>query len=166
MKATKSSTKKIRMQRKFELLKKDEEDAKRQRDKRDGTYKSGGHMAIEGGFDGIEEERSSKAKKRVCPYCGLAGHVTTRSKKCKKNPANVATNTAPVAAVAAPIITESAPIHQEMVGLDPSDDIDAFDALPFDTDLPGMDCEEKDEFHDCGTWSEDEDGVFITNACL
>ena len=172
LKATKASTKKIRMQRKFELLKKDEEDAKQQRDKRDGTYKSGGHMAIEGGFDGIEQETSSKpsstAKKRVCPFCGLAGHVTTRSKKCKKHPANVATSTAPVpaAAPASPIITKSAPIQQKMVGLDPSDDIDAHDALPFDTELPGMDCEAEDEFHDCGTWSKDVDSFFITNACL
>ena len=158
LKATKSSTKK--------LLRKDKEDAKRQRDKRDGTYKSGGHIANEGGFDGIEEDTWSKKKKRLCPFCGLARHVTTWSKKCKLHPSNVATNTAPVPPAAEPPITESAPMQQEMVGLDPSDDIDAYDSMPFDTDLPGMDCEEQDEFHDCGTWSEDEDDIRITNACL
>ena len=154
------------MQRKYELLRKDEEDAKKQRAKRDGTYKSGGHMAIEGGFDGIEDNKSPKSKKRICPFCGEAGHVTTRSKKCKKHPANLVTNTAPVPAVTVPITTESTQIQQDNVGLDPADDIDAYDALPFDTELPGMECEEQDEFHDCGTWSEDEDGILATSAIL
>ena len=89
-----------------------------------------------------------------------------RSKKCKKHPANLVTNTAPVPAVTVPIATESTQIQQDNVGLDPADDIDAYDALPFDTELPGMECEEQDEFHDCGTWSEDEDGILATSAIL
>ena len=54
-------------------------------------------------------------------------------------------------------------------GLDPAEDVDAHDALPFDTDLPdlpGIDCDDKDEFHDCGTWSEDEDEIQIANGQL
>ena len=36
-------------------------------------------------------------------------------------------------------------------GLDPADDIHAHDALPFDMDLPGMDVDADDEFHNSGT---------------
>ena len=73
---TRSTTKTDRMKRKFELLRKDEEEAKNQRGKRDGTYKSGGHMNTEDGFDGLEEQPTKKAKQvKVCPHCGLQGHV-------------------------------------------------------------------------------------------
>ena len=57
---TKTTTKKDRMKQKFELLRKDEEEAKKQRGKRNGTYKSGGHMNTEDGFDGIEEHPKRK----------------------------------------------------------------------------------------------------------
>ena len=72
---TMAKTKKGRMKRKFELLQQDEQDAKKQRAKQDGTYKSGGHMQSEHGFDRAEEP--PKKKQKVCPHCGLKGHVTT-----------------------------------------------------------------------------------------
>ena len=166
------------MKRKFELLKKDEEDAKKQRAKRDGTYKSGGHMAGESGFDGIEQpkKKAQDKKDKICPHCGLHGHVLKRSKFCLMSPKNLTsitnTNTAPDELPSAD--PEAMPIGldpaddidaHDALPFDPADDIDAHDALPFGTELPGIDCK-NDEFHDCGTWSDDEDGVLVVNAQL
>lgn len=37
------------------------------------------------------------------------------------------------------------------------------DSIPFVDNLPGVDCEH-DEFHDTGTWTEDEEGNVIDLA--
>ena len=42
-----------------------------------------------------------------------------------------------------------------------SADVEAMDSLPFDDDCPEIDLEQA-EFHECGTWSEDEDGNIVT----
>jgi hypothetical protein len=95
--------KKLRMANKFEQLRQDEIIAKRERSKRDGTYKSGLNMD-EGGVDGYTEEdllqqharkrnRAANNKNATCQHCGKKGHTTTRSSKCclhKANPATVA----------------------------------------------------------------------------
>ena len=80
------------------------------------------------------------------------------------NPKN-ATTTQPTPPWA-PDYQESAPATIDTIGLNPADDVDAHDALPFDFDLPGMDCDAEDEFHDCGPWSEDEEGIVMETAPL
>ena len=162
----KPTTKKSRMKRKFELLRKEEEEAKKQRGKRDGTYKSGGHMANDEGFDGIETQQQKTPKQvKICPHCGLQGHVQKTSKYCKLNPQNVLSTTE-LTNPPAPDTQESGLIGAEVLGLDPAEDIDAHDAIPFDVDLPGIDFAADDEFHDCGTWSEDEEGMTMVSGRL
>ena len=60
--------------------------ARKARDKREGQYKSGGHMEA-GGFDG-EETQQSKKTRAACSACGMTSHKTTRSTKCPFNPRN------------------------------------------------------------------------------
>jgi hypothetical protein len=161
-KEKKSSTKKVRMKRKFELLREDEQAATRARNRREGQYKSGGHMQP-GGFDAMGNGSGKpKASTRLCPHCGLKGHVTTRSKQCLKNPKNPnygqQTNS--------PQQIQSASQDAIITEMQPSDDVDAHDAMPFDAEsLLGVDInEERDKFHDCGTWSEDEEGIIHVTA--
>ena len=77
-----TNKKKNRLKRKFELQQKEEEVAKKQRAKRDGTYQSGGHM-LPGGFDGEEQKKEKPSRKDIiCPLCGVRGHKTKKSKYC------------------------------------------------------------------------------------
>jgi hypothetical protein len=82
--------KKNRLKRKFLSATTDEAKAKKERENRAGTYKSGINMA-DGNVDGYTEEELLKAaatkpkarKPLQCHRCGGSGHATTRSKKCK-----------------------------------------------------------------------------------
>jgi hypothetical protein len=81
MKTTKA--KKDRLKRKYFQLKEDELIARKERSKRDGTYKRGMNVSA-GAADGYTEEDLLLAaaaakpgrKVRVCPHCGLKGHTT------------------------------------------------------------------------------------------
>jgi hypothetical protein len=164
--ATKSNTKKLRTRWKYEVLKLDEQKAIRQRDKREDTYQSGGNL-LPGGFDGIEEDNRKRPARKTtttknCPHCGLKGHVTTKSKYCLKSPKNV--NQTPTKSMNIVETTIESASNTEP-DVEPSDDIDAYDSVPFDAELPSMNVEQ-DEFHDCGTWSEDEDGIIHETAPL
>ena len=121
-------------------------------------------MATEDGFDGIEEQQKKQKQVKICPHCGLEGHVRKTSKFCKQNPKNLSTTQS--THEPAPDAQASIDLPTETLGMDPAEDIDAHDALPFDVDLPGMDLDAKDEFHDCGTWSDDEDGILMVAAPL
>ena len=45
-----------------------------------------------------------------------------------------------------------------------ADDTDNMDSMPFDDDIPGDNFEV--EFHECGTWSEDEEGNILPVGIL
>jgi hypothetical protein len=77
--------KKLRMKRKFEQLKEDEKIAKRERSKREGSYKPGQNMKEDDDEDPLAPPRrnNSNLSAAVCPHCGKRGHKTTRSKLCK-----------------------------------------------------------------------------------
>ena len=152
-KGKETETKKQRLQSKYAQLRLDEATAKKERTKRDGTYKSGMNM------DDVEEEvqqQKPKARRTVtCAHCGKKGHTTTRSKKCLKHKDNIrkksATVTTVVAADPQTVISDN----------NDADDIDALDAMPL-TDDPPLDASLA-EFEDCNTWSDndgdaDEDG--------
>jgi hypothetical protein len=89
--------KRERMKRKFDRLRQDELVARKERSKRDGTYKTGMNVAA-GASEGYTEAELLEAarkkrpnpKNKVCPHCGLTGHTTKRSSKCKMHTATPA----------------------------------------------------------------------------
>jgi hypothetical protein len=73
--------KKARLQGRFDKQRVDEALAKKERGKRDGTYKSGQNVLN----DGEEEQQPVRKKGRkdlYCASCKQTGHATTRSKAC------------------------------------------------------------------------------------
>jgi hypothetical protein len=77
--------KKARLQGRFTKQKEDEVIAKRERSKRDGTYKSGQHVLQDGDEEQQQQPPRKKAKNKndlKCKSCGMIGHATTRSSKC------------------------------------------------------------------------------------
>jgi hypothetical protein len=73
--------KKARLKGRFDKQREDEQVAKKERSKRDGTYKSGQAVLN----DGEEEQQPAKKKSRkelFCWSCNQPGHATTRSKAC------------------------------------------------------------------------------------
>jgi hypothetical protein len=135
--------KRDRMKRKFDKLKEDEKIAKKERSKRDGTYRTGMNVAS-GAADGYTEQELLEAAKmkpksttrsRVCPHCGLKGHTTKRSLKCLKHPSAIA-----------PPVQADVPASNDI-----ADDLYRFDGMQLDDDS------DKDlEFHDAETWSDSE----------
>jgi hypothetical protein len=88
--------KKARLVQRFEKQKEDEAIAKKERTKRDGTYKSGQHVLN----DGDEEQLGPRKKARkdlVCSSCGQTGHATTRSKVCLNYKVHAAPTSGPTA---------------------------------------------------------------------
>jgi hypothetical protein len=153
MKTTKA--KRDRMKRKYLQLQEDEKIAKKERSKRDGTYKTGMNVA-DGAVDGYTADdllraaatkptRRSRNKNEVCSHCGLKGHSTKRSKKCLHNPAR------------ATAVTGAAPARAEAIlSNDIADDLDRFDGMQL-TDDPPSDPDDLMDFFDAGTWSADDD---------
>jgi hypothetical protein len=85
-------TKIARKEKQYVTLRQQEQAAKKERAKRDGTYKTGQNMEA-GGADGytLDELLAAAAKKprikrsrkdAICPLCQKAGHTTARSRKC------------------------------------------------------------------------------------
>jgi hypothetical protein len=126
--------KKLRMQNKHEQLRLDEAIAKKERSKRDGTYKSGCNMDA-GGVDGYTEDDllgpHSRKKRRnatanenaICRHCGKSGHSTTRSKKCLHYKGGRTPATVAPAAAAAQMPAEARDYY-------------AYDHLPLQEDPP------------------------------
>ena len=117
----------------------------------------------------------------VCPLCGLKGHKTARSKKCLHNPSNPQYNsvatlptvpTLPVATL--PTSNPPAMLGSNQQAEQPSqqqqeldmnaEDVDNMDSVPFDDEMENENLES--EFHDCGTWSEDDDGEILPKGII
>lgn len=137
-------------------------------------------------MEALPLKQTNKKKIHVCkhPHCGLKGHATTRSKKCKANPKRLekeGTTAACAAAVAAAAVSPVVPVVPAIAAVaalpapiqidnnsgapeqsnNDADDMDDMDALPFD---PQSDSS-ADMLHETATWSEDEDGN-ITNGAF
>jgi hypothetical protein len=117
--------KKARLKRRFDQIKEDEAIAKRDDAKRNPTpYKTGQNMA-----DGEEEQqvpRKPSASQRICGFCGLKGHTTTRARAClQHDPTSTAT-----ARSATVVVAAAAAAAQPLSVQDIVEDMDAFDALP------------------------------------
>ena len=136
--------KKKRIQRKMATLNEMTLKAKRERARRDGTYKSGQYMA-EGSSAGFTEEelqagassttnRKKKSKVDVtCKHCGRQGHSRTSHQNCGKYTGAKKKAPPPV------------PMNLDAV------EAEAMDSLPLDDDS-------NMEFFECDTWSDNEEG--------
>lgn len=125
--------KKKRMERKFESLKEQEEQAKTARAKRDGAHRRGGNM--DGFDDGSGKKRAKKRPARVCPLCKKKGHSTTRSQKCicsPNHPDHDANRPVPTPE-AVETVAEAPPVApQNEKTLVDAADADAMDTIPFE----------------------------------
>jgi hypothetical protein len=167
-------TKKDRVKQKMEQLAADEVIAKREKAKRDGTYKRGQNMDAEGA-DGytLEELLSAAAapvpaptikrqsrnnnKNVVCPFCKLTGHSTRRSTKCLQHKANATlAGLQPTAAV-----VQATPISLEEADQIASEEMLTLDAQNLDNDDVSVDASFA-FYEDAGTWTEDEDSGEVT----
>jgi hypothetical protein len=136
----KSKAKKTeRIQKKNDALRRDEATARKERKKREGTYKSGINMQGNNGYtqEEIDEAQAPPSNKRkrtvaTCPHCQLQGHSTRRSRKCLQY-----NGPAPLAPVQA--------AEDANADIDPAADIDDTDACPLVHDPQHVDTEEEVE---------------------
>jgi hypothetical protein len=149
-----TETKKQRRQNAFDKLKEDEAIAKKERAKRDGTYRTGQNME-DGSDDEVERPKKRKVPS-VCKYCGKKGHTTTKSKKClwHNNPQGAAA----AAAVAAEQGHDpTAVLFAALAAEDDADELDNMDSMPLEDDPPSD--MSLAAFQDCGTWDSDNDDL-------
>ena len=159
-----TATKRERKAAKFAKLEEEEAKALRARAKRDGTYKTGGNLE-EGGFYGDRKQKAKSSSNAVCPHCGVKGHKTTRSKKCLANPQHKDYNPNLVPDSLASNALPQAMTVEEQEAIATQDDVDQMDQLPFVDNLPDIEYE-NDEFHDCGTWSDDDNRKLLERGIL
>jgi hypothetical protein len=127
-KAKTKEQKRLVKKRHFLDLKKNEALAKHERTKRDGTYKSGQNMDLEGDDDETAPPRKKKSRNAaICPSCGLKGHMTRRSKACLHYKGKVVT---------AAVTTATTATTLQCTELDPAEDMLNFDSLPIDGGPP------------------------------
>ena len=87
-----TDTKKQRLQSKYEQLKQHEAIAKKERAKREGTYKTGINMEDVSEEEAKDNNTPTRNRRTIiCKHCGKKGHTTTRSKKCLKHKDNIQT---------------------------------------------------------------------------
>jgi hypothetical protein len=160
-------------------LAQEERKATKERQKRDGTYRSGMNME-EGAVDGYtldellaaaaatpKKETSQAPRSQVlCPFCNKKGHKTTKSKHCLKNP-NAIKAKEKTAHVDEDLISPPLPDDDDEsqlpngIAFDDASDASRMDLRPLQDDVPS-DRSDVEEFFDAGTWSdseEDEDRV-------
>jgi hypothetical protein len=142
------------MKRKFIQLQEDEKIAKKERSKRDGTYKTGMNMA-NGAADGYTEAellraastkptKSKSQKNLVCPHCGMKGHSTKHLSKCLHNPARETKG------------DDGALLPNAATTNNIVDNLDRFNGMQLHDDPPS-DPDDFMEFFDADTWSDDGD---------
>lgn len=70
------------------LLKEDTRIARKERARREGTYRTGMNLDGDDDDDTMQQPVTKKRRVYVCshPFCLKKGHATTRSKKCLANP--------------------------------------------------------------------------------
>ena len=159
-----TATKKKRKEAKFRNLIEEEDKAIRQRLKRDGAYATGANMKPEGFDDGDKKTRATSSN-TICPHCGLKGHKTTRSKKCRANPTNKNYNPNLLPENVHSIPNQAAMPPESALEELEQEDIDKLDQMPFTDDGPGIDYE-ADEFRDPLTWSDKDDSNPQTHGFL
>ena len=142
-------------------------------------------MAVDGFFGDTANSTTSRrtkvnASSVVCPLCGGKKHKTAKSKLCKfykgkqtnsdnAKPGNaepIVSSTDSTNAMEAVITTDEVvlPSATEQLAEMAANDVDNMDCFPFDDEIPNDNLE--DEFQDCGTWSEDEDGHIVQAGLL
>jgi hypothetical protein len=101
--------------------------ARKERYQRAGIYRRG--MNLDGDEEQLQQPTTVAKRKPVCqhPFCGLKGHVTTKSKKCKANPQRLKEDGTEAACAAAVHATAQAVTGRN----DDADDMDAHDAIQF-----------------------------------
>jgi hypothetical protein len=114
------ATKKDRLKHKYQQLRDDTATARKERAKRDGTYRSGQNMADE---DGEEQEPARKRpatnrKNLTCKSCGLKGHATNRARACPN-----------YSGTAAPVILVQEQ-QQQLTTDDAAEDLAAYACMP------------------------------------
>jgi hypothetical protein len=166
-KAKTKEQKKERLKRKYAQLVSDTAIAKKERSKRDGTYKAGQNMQSDTGYAdedvGGNNNESNKRPKRAtptCRSCGNKGHATSRSKKCLNY------NKAPTTAT---IIADQQSVNTALTDDDDfmEEECDGYDAEPLQPDPEQIDTEEDIEALNaflCSSSSVDADvGVIVAN---
>jgi hypothetical protein len=148
--------------------------AKKERHKREGTYRRGMNLDDPIGDEDGGEKATEKNTKRTlfCEYCGLSGHSTKRSKKCTAKDSVVrrfnkqdgkllsANRNAPGADAEPEALTAEALLARE--------DCDAMDSLPFDAEYDS----EPDTLllsmmlEDGADSDDDSDGVHVVGGTL
>ena len=141
LKRRETESKRKRKAGKFAKLKEEEEKAIRARDKRDGTYKTGGNLDPEG-FDGGSKGKRKSSGRPTCPICKQKGHKTTKSKQCFGNPANPNYNpslllpqSVPSSNVAVAPQTKQEEHDDQQWQIAQQEDVDNMDQLPFTDDV-------------------------------
>jgi hypothetical protein len=127
--------KKARLQGRFEKQKEDEVQAKKERSRRDGTYKSGQAVLNDGEEEHPEQPVAKRAKTSrkdlYCKACKQYGHSTTRSKACLHHEARRTPNTCGVAAN--PATNNASYILTEE---DQAEDVAKFESFPLEQEEP------------------------------
>jgi hypothetical protein len=160
-----TETKKNRVKRKMEILKEDEAIAKRERSKRDGTYKKGQNMD-DGGADGYtaaellaaaatppakrSKKSTTKSSKDVkCKHCFLLGHSRRTSSKCLMNKDRK---------LSKPVLPpeSQAPMTLEEADRLACEDMNEMDQMDLANDDVSVDASLA-MYEDAATWSDDED---------
>jgi hypothetical protein len=147
-----NNSKKDRLKLKHDKLRLDTAIAQKERNRRDGTYKTGQNM------DHVDEDMpDANAQPRrgtannTCPHCHLKGHKTRNSKKCLffigNNKQPVTTAPTPENLAAAALAAAAVQMHRE--------DATRMDAMPLQDDPPSDLLLNLDEFEDCDTWEDD-----------
>jgi hypothetical protein len=159
-------SKKQRRRLKFDKQKRDEATATKERDKRDGTYKTAQNMediveddpAATGEGGTSTTATNKKIAARVCRHCGKKGHTTTRSKHCSLHPSNVARQAGVPTGAAAAAPPTAAELNDIASAFDSEvEEMDDLYCKPITDDTPSDEDVSISQFQDCGTWSDNED---------
>jgi hypothetical protein len=143
----------------FEKIRNEEVIKRKERRKKEGTYRTGMNMEDPADEeDGVDADGKQPARKKrktakdaVCPHCGRKGHTTSHSKQCLNYNGRPRQQDIPEAAAAAAIIQE-----ETVAGNDNAEDLDAYEALRILAEGDD-DADSDDEFCDCNTCSDDDE---------
>jgi hypothetical protein len=145
----KTKEQKLRLTKRHDAMKKEEATARKESQKREGTYKSGMNMQGIDGYNGytqeeIDEANATTNKRRrtnyataTCRSCGGTGHSTKASRKCLNYVPKGAAACLPVNPAA--LGTDG----EDLLPVDAAADIDIYDGYPLVHDPDHLDTEEE-----------------------